>query len=741
MTVLAQKPERYINWPLRIGTAIVALLAFVAIFGPGLAPRDPLERTLVAEVDGVRQAAPFPPFSSTFPLGTDQFGRDTLSRLLWAVRPTLLLVLIVAVLRLLFGYLIGILAGWASGWVGRVANTFLATATSIPVLIVALAAITAVGIERGLPAFIVGMVLTGWADTAQQVRAQTNAVRVQLYIEAARAMGASSGQIVLRHILRHTLPLGGVLFAFEVSASLMLAAGLGFLGYYIGGGVWIITSGELIPVAQRAAGPPELGQMVATSLVRFTSRPPWQMIFPGLTIFLAILGFVFLGEGLRRRQQRLVPLPAGPVVRRLGRVGRGLEAGLFQLAGRWDRGASRALGGIVGVCMLAIGLGWWLNQPSAAADQPQVVNAVRQQGWASGRGDASGTLWSTSAPASETINWQFSDPTGFAGSPALASDGTVYVAATGGTLHALDGQGNSRWQRDLGHEPVGGPALASDGTIYVADREGGLSAVAPAGTINWRFQSPLRNEATGGPLVGPDGTIYYTIVDGVQAVTPAGTGRWAATDKELAVVEQAPRLSTNGEYIFLRTAVFRASDGALLRIPIVANEQAFNDPLYFVGADNFNYYRSGHEIIRWRQVETGLGLAAPLTWAHQGSVLFLPADVGVQPDGTVWLLYTASYADTRVVWINNANQVVGNTLFRLTNGKAIAAANDALYICGSAPNRALECRAQTPDSDEPRWRVTLEPLAIAVGGALVDGQLYITTDTGTLYALGATAGQ
>jgi peptide/nickel transport system permease protein len=732
------KPDSHTNWPLRIGAAIVVFFAFVALFGPQLAPHDPLEQTLVAEIDGVRKAAPFQPFDGTvFPLGTDQFGRDTLSRLLWAVRPTLLLALIVATLRLLLGYFIGIIAGWAGGWPGRVANTLLAAASSVPVLIVALAAITAVGIERGLPAFIVGMVLTGWADTAQQVRAQTSAVRVQLYIEAARAMGASGGQMVLRHVLRHTLPLGGVLFAFEVSASLMLAAALGFLGYYIGGGVWIITSGDVIPVAQRAAGLPELGQMVANSFVRFTSRPPWQMIFPGLTIFLAILGFVFLGEGLRIRQQRLVPLPAGPIGQRFGRIAHGLEGGLFQLAGRWDKGASRALGGTVGLLVAGVALVWWLNNPSAAADQPQQARPVVQaQGWNSGRGDPGGTLWSNSGPAGAKTLWQFSEPAGFKGSPAIASDGTIYVAGATGTLHALDQEGNPRWQTELGYEAIGGPALASDGTIYVADRAGGLSSIGPSGALIWRFQSKLRAEATGGPLVGPDGTIYYTIVDGVQAVTPAGANRWAAIDSELAVVEQAPRMSANGSYLFLRTAVFRASDGAVLRIPIVAQEQAFNDPLYFVGADNFNYYRSGHDLLRWRQVEEGLAVSAPLTWAYQGSVLFLPSDVGVRPDGTAWLLYSASFADTRVVWINNNGQVIGNSMFRLMDGRAIAAANDGLYLCGSAPNRALECRVQNPTSDEPRWRVTLEPLAVAVGGALIDDRLYITTNTGTLYVLG-----
>src|SRR5690606_38707135 len=129
----------------------------------------------------------------------------------------------------------------------------------------------------------------------------------QPYIAAAKALGATGPQIVLRHISRHIGALLATLFAFEISATLMLTGALAFMGYFIGGGVWVITDGNLIPVAERIAGMPELGQLVGTAEIRISSRPPWEMIFPGLVMALAILGFTLLGEGLRRRQMRVQP--------------------------------------------------------------------------------------------------------------------------------------------------------------------------------------------------------------------------------------------------------------------------------------------------------------------------------------------------------------------------------------------------------------------------------------------------
>ena len=137
--------------------------------------------------------------------------------------------------------------------------------------------------------------LTGWVDTALQVREQTRIIKNQVYVEAASAIGASNQQILSSHILKQIAPMLLMLFAFEVSSTLMLTAGLGFLGYYIGGDVWVETDDF---VARRISGSPDLGQMLATSW--FTLTKPWAMVVVGTTVFLTVLGFNLIGEGLRQ---------------------------------------------------------------------------------------------------------------------------------------------------------------------------------------------------------------------------------------------------------------------------------------------------------------------------------------------------------------------------------------------------------------------------------------------------------
>lgn len=733
--------RRTLNLPLAIGAAIVLLLIAVAVFGPGLSPRDPLERTLVARIGGRLIGVPFPPFqSAAFPLGSDRYGRDMLSRLLWAVRPTLALALIVAGVRLAIGVLIGALAGWSRGGAGRALSGLTDLALAVPVLVVALAAIAAVGIERGLPAFILGMALTGWAETAQTVRAQTRLVAAQPYIQAARALGANGPQILVRHIWRHIAPLLGTLFAFEVSSALMLAAGLGFLGYFIGGGVWVILSGELIPVAARVAGPPELGQMVGSADLRFSSRPPWEMIFPGLTLALAILGFTLLGEGLRRRQAEARPTgsPLGAAVG--GRV----EAALLDLAGRWDgRAAARLYGLAALAALLGGGAIWWRGAAAGGAAAPAITAPAlpRPTGWPTARGDAYGTLAAEALPAQAPAPlWSFSDPQGLAGGPALAADGTIYLGGLGGALHALAPDGGERWRAALPAGAVGAPALAEDGTVYVVDQSGALSAFDPAGRRLWRFQNGYRTTATSGPIVGPDGTIYYAVIDAIQAVSPAGEGRWLGSNRRLPYLDGVvPRLSPDGAMVFLKNSAFSSADGGLIPLTVVPGEPVFADPIIFVGADGRSYYRSQHQIVPWRRVAAGVAVQAALSWGA-ANVVFLPADQGVTARGTAWLLYSTDYADTRLVWVGADGQFLGERLYPLRDSRAIAVdADGAALVCGSARNRRLGCALFAPGAGEDVvWDVDLGAVGgRVVGGAVVGGRAYVATDAGALYVIGA----
>lgn len=730
-----------LNRPLVAGGAIVLGLLLVAVFGPMLAPKDPLARTLVAEIGGRRLGVPFPPFQSwEFPLGSDRLGRDLWSRLLWAVRPTLILVTLVAAIRLVVGVFVGAVAGWSRGFAGRACNTLTDAALAVPVLLVALAAITAVGIEVGLPAFIVGMTLTGWAETAQAVRAQTRLVAARPYVQAARALGANGPQILIRHIWRHLAPLLAMLMAFEISAALMLAGALGFLGYFIGGGVWVILDGNYIPVAERVAGLPELGQLVGAAELRVSSRPPWEMIFPGLVIVVAILGFTLLGEGLRRRQTRETAPGPSWLGRLLGGAGTRLEEAAVARAGQLDGRFGRVAGAAVAIGALVLVAALWRPggaAPTATAPAAGGPALAAQNGWVAERGNAYGTLRASATPTSPVVAWEFADDAGIAGGPAVAPDGAVYVTNTAGVLHALGPDGQQRWSAAVEGDPVGSPAVAPDGTVYVADRGGGLSAFSTGGELRWRFQSTYRPEATSGPVVGPDGTIFYTLVDGVQAVSPAGTGLWVGSNRDLPYEEMLPRLSPDAALVFLKDSAFSTVDGSRQDLTIVPEQPRFADAEFVVGADGGTYYLTEHRIVPWRRVEAGVAVQPALGWSA-ANVLFLPADAGVTAEGTAWMLYSVEYSDTRLVWIDGEGRQIGEVAAPLRASRAIAVADDGtVQLCGSGRNARLRCAAFSPAAgDEPLWELELgERGAAASGGAVVGERVYIATDDGHLYAL------
>lgn len=285
-----------LNWPLAIGSVIVALLAALVAAGPGLAPRDPMAmHAEVIIVGGRFLFPPFPPFTlPEYPLGSDRVGRDVLSRLLAGVRPTMILVSAVALARLSVGSAIGLLSGWSERWFGRALDVIISAVLSVPILIAAIAIIAALGSAYGVMAFVLGLSVTGWAETARAVREQTRVIKGQYYIEAARALGASNAHVLSRHVLPQITPLLSILFALEISRTLMVTGGLGFLGYYIGGGVWFTVEDF---VERNIVGLPELGQMLST----FGLLEPWGMFAAGSVVFLAVLGFNLLGDGLRRR--------------------------------------------------------------------------------------------------------------------------------------------------------------------------------------------------------------------------------------------------------------------------------------------------------------------------------------------------------------------------------------------------------------------------------------------------------
>ncbi|WP_314091382.1 nickel transporter permease [Shinella sp. M31] len=253
-----------------IGLVIILGLVFLAIFAPLLAPHSPY----IGDLAKARLLAP----GAGHWLGTDDQGRDILSRLIYGSRLTLQVVLLVAVIAAPIGLLVGTVAGYAGGWVDavlmRITDIFLA----FPKLVLALAFVAALG--PGIGNAIIAIAITSWPPYARIARAETLTVRNSDYIQAVQLMGASPWRIVLRHIMPLCISSLIVRVTLDMAGIILTAAGLGFLGL-----------GAQPPL-------PEWGAMIASGR-RFILDQWWVAAAPGVAILIVSLGFNLLGDGLR----------------------------------------------------------------------------------------------------------------------------------------------------------------------------------------------------------------------------------------------------------------------------------------------------------------------------------------------------------------------------------------------------------------------------------------------------------
>lgn len=256
---------------LTIGLTLVVIVVVMALFAPLLAPFDPN-----AQVIAQRLQAP----SALHWFGTDGFGRDLLSRVIYGARPTLLLVSLILVLTIPVGLLIGITAGYVGGWTERVLMRITDIFLSLPNLVIALALVAMLG--PGLMNGALALALTSWPPFARQARAETLALRRSDYLAAARMQGITGLRLMFGHILPLCLPTAVVRAALSLGGIILSAAGLGFLGM-----------GVQPPTA-------EWGSMVAEgSKVIFDQW--WVAAAPGGAILFASLAFNLTGDGLRDR--------------------------------------------------------------------------------------------------------------------------------------------------------------------------------------------------------------------------------------------------------------------------------------------------------------------------------------------------------------------------------------------------------------------------------------------------------
>ena len=263
--------RRFCSNPLSVvGLGILVVFVSMAIFANVLAPYSPIAGDL-----GTSRL--LPPGAAHW-LGTDDQGRDILSRLIYGSRLTLMVVVLVAIIAAPVGLLVGAVAGYAGGWVDtvlmRVTDIFLA----FPKLVLALALVAVLG--PGIENAIIAIAITSWPPYARIARAETLTVRNSDYIAAVTLMGASPSRIVFRHVMPMCVSSLIIRVTLDMAGIILTAAGLGFLGL-----------GAQPPL-------PEWGVMIASGR-RFILDQWWVAAMPGFAILLVSLGFNLVGDGLR----------------------------------------------------------------------------------------------------------------------------------------------------------------------------------------------------------------------------------------------------------------------------------------------------------------------------------------------------------------------------------------------------------------------------------------------------------
>ena len=252
-----------------VGLAIIVALLVVAALAPWLAPYSPL--------DGSLQNRLQPPSAAHW-MGTDELGRDILSRVIFGARITLVIVVLVAVLSAPLGLLIGAISGYYGGWVDRVLMGVTDIFLSMPRLILALAFVAALG--PGIENAVIAIAITAWPVYARIARAETLTFRTAEFIAAVQMQGASDARIITRHVIPLCLSSTIVRVTLDMAGIILTAAGLGFLGL-----------GAQPPL-------PEWGAMISRGRA-FILDQWWVATMPGFAIVIVSLGFCLFGDGLR----------------------------------------------------------------------------------------------------------------------------------------------------------------------------------------------------------------------------------------------------------------------------------------------------------------------------------------------------------------------------------------------------------------------------------------------------------
>jgi ABC-type dipeptide/oligopeptide/nickel transport system permease subunit len=265
------------DWNRVVGLTGIFLLYALALFAPILATHHPFE---VIFIDQPQQPSPEHIF------GTDQLGRDILSRSIYALRHSLIISTIASLSILAVGAGMGILSGYFGGILDWGFVGLMDCMLAFPTLLLTIGICATLG--PGTTTILLSLIATGWASTARVVRSAVQNIKTKEFVTSSRLLGANHFHIILHHILPHCAPVLSILFVMTLATTLLAESSLSFLGFGL-------------PPPH-----PTLGKLVYEG-ARFFRIAPWWSFFPGLLIALGIISFNLLGDSLRRSSTRNTP--------------------------------------------------------------------------------------------------------------------------------------------------------------------------------------------------------------------------------------------------------------------------------------------------------------------------------------------------------------------------------------------------------------------------------------------------
>ena len=252
-----------------IGMALTVTIGLIAILAPVISPYSPVEQDVLNQYD--------PPGGVHF-FGTDNYGRDVLSRIIWASRISLMVGFFSVVLGMTFGSIIGVIAGYSGGWIEGTLMRFVDIGLSFPTLVLGLVIMAVLG--SGLDKLIIAIGVAMAPRFARIAHGPTLSIREESYIEAAKAIGAKPIRVLFRHIIPNILGEILVMATLWVATAIRIEANLSFIGLGV------------------SPPTPSWGNMVRAG-VNHLIMAPWLSLLPGAAILITVLSFNMIGDGIR----------------------------------------------------------------------------------------------------------------------------------------------------------------------------------------------------------------------------------------------------------------------------------------------------------------------------------------------------------------------------------------------------------------------------------------------------------